>query len=600
MNKQDILKTYFGYDGFRAHQESVIDAILQGHDAITIMPTGGGKSLCYQIPSIMMAGIGIVISPLISLMKDQVNALNLIGVKSAFINSTLSEEQRIEVFKRANQCAYKIIYVAPEQLLTPRFLSFSKQVTINLISIDEAHCVSQWGQDFRPGYLNIKTFIDQMESRPVVAAFTATATQEIKASIVDKIGLINPLDTVSGFDRPNLYYEVQQPANKAEFVENYILTHPDQFGIVYCQTRKEVDALSDKLAKAKVKVASYHAGMSVASRNHAQDLFLRDEINVIIATNAFGMGIDKSNVSFVIHYNMPKNIESYYQEAGRAGRDGSRAECILLYGGRDVVTANFFIDNAEQNERMSGEAFAAFQKMERDRLRTMIAYSKTSQCLRQYVLDYFKDTSVVTCDNCSNCLGEFEDVDISVSAQKILSCIIRTQERFGAAMVVNVLRGSLNQKIKQYGFDQLSTHGIMKTNSAASIRSMIDFLLEEGVLIQSDDAYSVLKLTADAKEVLVGNRAIIMRTLKHKRIHDTHSFQEDGPLFDRLRGLRKTIADEKGVPAFVIFSDASLRDMCHQMPTTIQEFLNVKGVGSVKAEAYGDIFIECLNQTEAA
>ena len=586
MDKFDVLKQYFGYESFRGEQAQIIDGILSGRDNITIMPTGGGKSLCYQIPSVIMAGTGLVISPLISLMKDQVNALNLVGIKSAYINSSLSEDQRIEVLRRARLNEYKLIYVAPEQLLTPRFLSYAKGAEFNVISVDEAHCVSQWGQDFRPGYLDIQKFIKELPLRPTVAAFTATATQGIKEDIIKHLDLENPLSIVSGFDRPNLYYEVRHEKDKFRFVQSYLSKNKGISGIIYCQTRKEVERVSQKLSKLSYRVGSYHAGMTIKDRNDYQDGFLRDEIQIMVATNAFGMGIDKSNVNFVIHYNMPKNVESYYQEAGRAGRDGTSAECILLFSGRDVITAKFFIDNEASSEQ--------FQALERERLRTMIAYSKTSTCLRQFVLDYFDDTAPTRCDNCINCLGDFETREVSVDAQKILSCVVRTGERFGAVMICDVLKGSRNQKVLNNGFDLLSTYGLMKTMSTDSIRMVIDYLVEEEILGLSDDSYSTLHLLPLAKSVLSGELKLTMRVLKH-RSESMFDKDDNSPLFQTLRQLRKEIADAGKVPAFVIFSDASLKDMCSKLPRTYDEFLEVSGVGKVKADAYSKVFIEAIS-----
>lgn len=593
MDKHTVLKEYFGYDSFVRDQEKVIDAILSGRDVMTIMPTGGGKSLCYQIPAILLDGCAIVVSPLISLMKDQVNALNLSGVKSAYINSSLSEAQRIEVIKRAREGAYTLIYVAPEQLLTPRFLSLAKDMNISLLAVDEAHCVSQWGQDFRPGYLDIDVFVEALPKRPIVAAFTATATLKIQENIVERLKLNDPLSSVSGFDRSNLYYEVRHDKDKFAYVDKYVKEHSDAFGIVYCQTRKEVESVASRLGSI---AGMYHAGMPIDERNAYQDQFLRDEIQVMVATNAFGMGIDKSNVSYVIHYNMPKNVESYYQEAGRAGRDGSKAECILLYSGRDVVTANYFIDNAVQNDSMDEASFQVFQSLERERLRQMISYSKTTSCLRQFVLDYFNDVHITACDNCFNCTGEFDLVDVGLEAQMILSCIVRMGERFGAAMVSDVLRGSRNKRVLDHGFDQLSTHGIMKSKSSAHIRMVIDYLLEEDVLSLSNDAYATLKLGSKASSALKGQEKLVMR-VSQERVKSSLTQDVSNPeLFDRLRSLRKSIADERGVPAFVVFSDASLKSMCAIMPQSLESFLSVSGVGSVKAEAYGEAFLEVIKK----
>ena len=600
MQAIDVLKEYFGYESFRNNQERVIDNILSGGDIMTIMPTGGGKSICYQVPALLMDGTTIVISPLISLMKDQVNALEQSGVACAYINSTQTSNEQAQIFQKALQGQYKMIYVAPEQLLTDRFLNLCDRISIPLISVDEAHCVSHWGQDFRPGYLDIKPFINNLNQRPVIAAFTATATPKVKDSIVQRLGLYQSLEVISGFDRPNLFYKVIQSSDKDKVghVKAFLKDHPNEFGIIYCQTRKQVESLTETLNKQGVKTGSYHAGMPQEQRALNQELFQRDELSVMVATNAFGMGIDKSNVSFVIHYSMPKNIESYYQEAGRAGRDGSVAQCLLLYSGKDVVTANFFIDSAIQNDSMSDEEFKLFQEHERSNLRAMVAYCKTNRCLRHFVLKYFNDVSPTHCGNCHNCLTEFHTEDITVDAQKIISCVIRMEERFGTVMVCDVLRGSKKKAILDYNFDSLSTYGIMREVSMDRLRNLIDILLEEGYLKQSNDKFVVLQTTNLSRSVLVGETQIEIQIAKEvKQAPKNENMNSNNPeLFERLRALRKSLADEKSVPAFVIFSDATLRDMCEKMPRDESEFLKVSGIGEHKAKLYGEDFIELLNQ----
>ncbi|QIK70316.1 DNA helicase RecQ [Erysipelothrix sp. HDW6C] len=600
MNKFEVLKQYFGYEVFRPGQETIIDGIMAGNDALTIMPTGGGKSICYQIPSLLLGGTNIVVSPLISLMKDQVSALTQVGIQAAYINSSLSAEEVQMTYTLAKDGHYTLLYVAPEQLLTDRFQQLTSYLDIKLVSIDEAHCVSQWGQDFRPHYLDIATFVASLPSRPRVAAFTATATEFVCQDIESRLSLSNALKTTTGFNRANLYYKVLQLTSREKypFVKDYVMKHRNDAGIIYCQTRKEVESVAAQLQQDGYKVGIYHGGMDSDGRNANQERFIRDEVSIMVATNAFGMGIDKSNVAFVIHHNMPKNIESYYQEAGRAGRDGAPAECILLFSGSDVRTNNFFIDNASRDERTDEKSFQDFQTYERQRLRQMTTYAKTKTCLRTFILEYFGDTNSVTCDNCYNCQSEFIESDITEDAQKILSCVYRMDQRYGMIRVIEVLRGSKNKVLLAANLDRITTYGILSSRRKETLQEIIETLVEMEYLSISDDSYSVLKLTAEALPVLKGDAKIIMRTLKTKpvtQLRQTRMHVENEALFETLRTLRLTIARERNVPAYTVFSDLTLKDMCHKLPQTPEAFLNVDGVGSVKMEAFGAVFIQAIN-----
>lgn len=601
-DKFSVLHTYFGYSEFRSGQEEVIDALINQQDVVAIMPTGAGKSICYQVPALLFEGVTLVVSPLISLMKDQVNALIQAGIPAAFLNSSLSAAEQWKVIEMANQQAYKLIYVAPEQLMTPRFIAFAQQNKVSFISIDEAHCVSQWGQDFRPGYLNIHEFIDLLPTRPVVGAFTATATTLVKDDLIQRLHLTNPFVVTTGFDRKNLSFSVEKPKNKFKAVKEYVEDHEDKSGIIYCLSRKNVEDVCQQLCDLGFPATRYHAGLTSEERAHNQELFVTDEIPIMVATNAFGMGIDKSNVSYVIHYNMPKNLESYYQEAGRAGRDGSPAECILLYGGRDVVTNQFFIDNSSENSQMSELEAEEFKKHEQERLKRMSFYCFTQDCLRHYILKYFGENSAPYCGNCSNCLSNFEKVDVTVSAQKIISCIKRMNENFGTKMVIDVLRGSSQQKIKNFHLDQLSTYGLMKDTSEKQLRQMIEFLLAEGYVMTSDGQYPLLKLGFRAKELLTKDAKLMMSLAKEEKpkrqIVDEDDVQNPA-LFAQLQVLRRELADQQKVPAYIVFNDATLREMSAKLPQSLRELSRISGVGDVKLEKYGDAFMAIITDYQA-
>lgn len=600
MDKFDVLRKYFGYSSFRKGQEEMVDCLLSGRDALGIMPTGAGKSICYQVPAIMFGGVTIVVSPLISLMKDQVNALVQQGVKAAYINSSLTDTQYDKVLKNAALGIYKIIYVAPERLESVSFINLCRRIKISMVAVDESHCVSQWGQDFRPSYLNINKFISMLPNRPIIGAFTATATDEVKKDIINILQLEDSAVVTTGFDRPNLFFSVLRPAKKDNRLIELIKERRDKSGIIYCSTRKKVESVCDLLIKNGFPATRYHAGLSDEERVKNQDDFVYDRKPVMVATNAFGMGIDKSNVSYVIHYNMPKNIESYYQEAGRAGRDGQEADCILLYGAGDVQTCRYFIENTEPNPQLTPEQNEMFKKREEERLKHMIFYCRTSDCLRNYMLRYFGDEAEENCGKCSNCLTKFETVDVTIEAQKILSCIIRTGQKFGATIISDVLRGKTNDRITSFGLDKQSTFGIMKDSKPTEIRYIIEKLEEQGYIISVGAGKPILRVTEMSYPVLKGKAKVkVKKTVRIKTKEKTVEETVNISLFDTLKQIRYEIASKKGVPAFLIFSDASLMDMCRKLPVTPEEFLSVNGVGDNKLKQYGDRFISAIAEYKA-
>ncbi len=599
MDKLRILKEYFGHEEFREGQEALIDSILSGRDVLGIMPTGAGKSVCYQLPALMMDGITLVVSPLISLMKDQVSSLVQAGVKAAFINSSLSSAQYTEVFRRAYSGAYKIIYITPERLMTEGFIAFAEKMKIAMITVDEAHCVSQWGQDFRPSYLKIIEFAEKLSYRPVISAFTATATSEVKDDIRIILRLNDPFMITTGFDRKNLYFGVLSPRDKFGTLLSIIEKNSGRCGIVYCLARKTVEEVCDKLNDAGICATRYHAGLSEKERRCNQEDFIYDRKSVMVATNAFGMGIDKSDVAFVVHYNMPKNLESYYQEAGRAGRDGEPAECTLLYSGMDVRTNRFLIEHSDaENSDLTEEMRRAVREKDYERLKMMTFYCTTNECLREFILRYFGEKSPAYCGNCSNCDANYETVDVTVDAQKILSCIcrvLRQGKSFGKSMITEILRGAKSERIKANGFEELSTYGIMAGVPSAKIRAVIDFLAENGYIALTGGEYETLKLTAKSEEILRGGKRVEMKLPKSIKPdilikHKTDEKPADSVLFMKLKELRAAFAAEEHVPAYIVFSDSALHDMCRKMPTGKAEFLNVSGVGSRKAEKYSDAF----------
>ena len=597
MDLQNILKTYFGYDEFRNGQDKLIESIIKGRDALGIMPTGGGKSICYQLPAIALDGITIVISPLISLMKDQVDSLNELGINAAFINSTLDNGEFLQILEGIRGNSYKIVYVAPERLNTDSFINLVKDIRISLVAVDEAHCISQWGHDFRPSYLEIPRFINSLKQRPAVAAFTATATKEIIKEIKRLIGLRNPIEVTTGFDRPNLYYQVLKVSNKSKFLIEYLNENfKNESGIVYCATRKSVESLVKILNDKGFSAVGYHGGMNSEERQNNQDEFILGNKRLIVATNAFGMGIDKPDVRFVIHYNMPKNMEAYYQEAGRAGRDGEKSDCILLYSASDIVKQKLMIQNHDIDPKR--------QEMLYKNLQYLVNYCNTNDCLRNQILNYFdEDSASDKCKNCSNCIDSSEMIDITLEAQKILSCIYRVNQRYGANMVIQVLRGSKNKKVLEARLDNVSTYGIMKEYSDSAISEIIMTLVSSGYIHMTHDKYPVLKLTSKSADVLSG---------KIKLHHKKHLLQKkdekekaskyikggnidfDIELFEKLKQYRYKIAQEKGLPPYVIFHDIALKEMAAYLPVNKESFLEIKGVGEKKYENYGEGFIDII------
>ena len=593
-DKLSVLKDYFGHDSFRDGQEQIVDALLDGRDALCIMPTGAGKSMCYQIPALLFDGVTIVVSPLISLMKDQVGSLVQSGVPAAYINSSLSYPQFLRVLSNVEHGKYKIIYVAPERLLTDGFLDTCKKIKISMVAVDEAHCVSQWGQDFRPSYLKIISFVESLANRPIVGAFTATATNDVKEDIKKILRLENPFEITTGFDRPNLFFGVIKSSSKDEKLIDLIRERGDRSGIVYCATRKNVESVCELLCDNGFSAARYHAGLDEYERRKNQEDFVFDRKNIMVATNAFGMGIDKSNVTYVIHYNMPKNIESYYQEAGRAGRDGGEADCILLYSPKDVRLNRFMIENSEGNDELTIEENEQIRERDFERLKYMTFYSTTNDCLRGFILRYFGGEKKAYCGKCSNCLSVHKLVDVTIDAQKIMSCIARTGQRYGKPVICDVLKGSKSEKILKAELNNQSTYGIMKEVTARHIFGTIDFLAEKEY-ISADNETEVLKLLPKSRDVLFGRKRLVMKKVENsEKVVKTHrpEVPVNSDLLDALKALRKGIASKKSVPAYVIFTDATLIDMCKKCPETPDEMLEVSGVGRTKLEKFGKQFLE--------
>lgn len=609
MDKYGILKHYFGYDSFRPGQEKLVDAILAGQDVLGIMPTGAGKSLCYQVPALLMSGITLVVSPLISLMKDQVGALNQAGVHAAYINSSLTDNQITKALAFAKQGRYKIIYVAPERLETWGFLDFATHVEISMITVDEAHCISQWGQDFRPSYLKILEFLKKLPYRPVLTAYTATATAEVRDDIMDILNLRDPFVLTTGFDRENLYYAVKRPRDKYRELLSYLKEKeekmPGSSGIIYCLSRKNVEEVCYQLREDGFSVTRYHAGLSDEERKENQEDFIYDRKQIMVATNAFGMGIDKPDVRFVVHYNMPKNMESYYQEAGRAGRDGEPAECILYYAPIDNRTNRFLIENGEENEEL--DAITKQIVMERDweRLRQMTFYCYTKECLRHYILNYFGEQTSGYCGNCLNCLTEFETVDATMEAKAIIQCIRDCYRDFGLSTIVDILKGSKSQKVLSRHLDENSQYGALASESIARIRQIINEMLVYGYLEMTDDEYPVLSV-ADItkiddnwnfeikipKEVEKEKEERKIQTKKRKKAGAVAALaEEDTELFEALRVLRRMIASEQKIPPYMVFSDKTLVHMSTMKPSNDEEMLEVNGVGEHKLQKYGERFL---------
>lgn len=599
---QTLLRQYFGYAEFRSGQEELIQAQLAGRDVFGIMPTGGGKSICYQIPGMMLPGITLVVSPLISLMMDQVMALKNAGIPAAFINSSLSPEQIRKVYGNLRFGMYKIVYIAPERLLTDGFLAVCQEVEISLLAVDEAHCISQWGQDFRPSYLKIVEFLQLLPRRPVVAAFTATATEQVRQDAERILSLQNPVRVVTGFDRPNLYYEVMRPKNKLDALLELLKDRQGRSGIVYCATRKDTESVCEELQNRGFQASRYHAGLTDEERRSNQDDFVYDRCRIMVATNAFGMGIDKSNVSFVIHYSMPKSLEAYYQEAGRAGRDGEKAECLLLFSQRDIRTAQFLVANSTENEELSQQEREMHMAQEFARLDAMIGYCKTTDCLRGYILSYFGEAHEAECGNCGSCLAQFSTQDITRQTQIILSCIQRMYNKLGyslgATAVIQVLRGGRHKRMQELGLQELPTYGMLSALSREQLTQILEALESQGY-IRTDPVHNGIMLLTKSRTVLYEGSKVSMRmrlTEEKKKSVSRHSVEADSELVSRLKQLRLRLAREEHVPMYVIFNNAALTDMAERMPATMEEFLDVSGVGQTKARKYGKAFLKVIAQ----
>ncbi|PJM73791.1 DNA helicase RecQ [Bifidobacterium primatium] len=622
------LKHYFGYDGFRPGQEPLIEAILQGRDALGVMPTGAGKSICYQIPAVLLGGLTVVVSPLVSLMADQVAGLEDNGIHAVYVNSTQSLEEQSAALAEAASGRCDAVYVAPERLGTQQFTNFAARNRIALLAIDEAHCVSQWGQDFRPAYLGIGDFIAGLPYRPVIAAFTATATERVRHDIVNLVGLRNPQVSVTGFDRTNLYFDVIKatPTAKRQWIERYVTARPDESGIIYCATRKETEALADDLRGRGIAAVCYHAGLPADERSRAQRDFVNDDAHVVVATNAFGMGIDKSNVRYVVHHNMPDSIEAYYQEAGRAGRDGEPARCTLLWSDGDITTRRRFIEMGSDNERLSADEAEIIRNRRRVLLDGMIGYCRTTDCLHRYITSYFGETDDTPCSGCSNCDSEFETVDVTKIAVAVSRCVHDVQvllglgengrpRNLGAGKLTQILRGSDAQEMHDWRhLDSAPTYGSLRDVPAARIRDVISQMTSDGYLAVEDGKYQTITFGTRAAQTVRNDFHMVIKQVERPAGRDGESSYggssgpsrgtrsavpeelsgTDAELFDRLRELRTEIAREIGKPPYIVFSDKSLRSMCELKPTDDDEFLEVNGVGQHKLELYGDRFLPVI------
>lgn len=589
---RSALQRVYGYDGFRDGQRKIIEHLAEGNDTVGIMPTGGGKSICYQVPALLLPGVTLVISPLISLMKDQVDALHSLGVKAGFINSTLEMGEAGRLMWQAQEGRIKLLYVAPERLETEWFRERAKSIPISMVAVDEAHCVSQWGHDFRPSYRTIAPFIQELvqsgHERPIVAAFTATATPEVTEDLIHSLELLEPELVVTGFKRDNLSFTVLRGEERKAFTLDYVRQRSSESGIIYASTRKEVEDIYDMLRRAGIAAGRYHAGLEDEERAKMQEAFLYDDVRVIAATNAFGMGIDKSNVRYVLHYNMPKHMEAYVQEAGRAGRDGEPSECVLLFHPQDILTQKFFIEQSEATPERKAHEYK--------KLQVMIDYCYTTGCLQNYMVRYFGEDGEQPCGVCGNCKDERESIDITIEAQKIFSCIYRMRERFGVSMVASVLKGSRNKKVMQYGFEKLSTHGEMRHLAEKEISDLIYVLIAEGYLQLSEGQYPVVRLLPLAGDVLKGKRTVEQRVAKSLKPKAGTAIDET--IFEQLRLIRRELASQAGVPPYIVFNDSTLRELAEMQPTTEAGMLRIKGVGEAKLKQFGMPFLEFFQQRE--